>query len=64
MADFLHRAFNGLNGLSHTIMVSEEQIRAELGSVCQVVRLREFRFDQTAGVPVRFLGWSCLLRRS
>ena len=44
-------------------VVSEEQIRAELGSVCQIVRLREFRFDQTPEVPVRFLGWSCLLRR-
>ncbi len=27
MQDFLHRAFHGLNGLNHTIMLSEEQNR-------------------------------------
>jgi hypothetical protein len=27
MSDFLHRAFHGLNGLNHTIMLSEEQNR-------------------------------------
>ncbi len=44
-------------------VVSEEEIRTELGGLFQVVRLREFRFDQVEGQPVRFLGWSCLLRR-
>jgi len=44
-------------------VVSEEQIRTELGSQFEIVRLREFRFDQVEGVGVRFLGWSCLLRR-
>jgi SAM-dependent methyltransferase len=44
-------------------VVSEEQIRAELGSLFYVVQLREFRFDQVEAVGTRFLGWSCLLRR-
>ncbi len=44
-------------------VVSEEQIRNELGSLFDVVQLREFRFDQVEGQGVRFLGWSCLLRR-
>jgi SAM-dependent methyltransferase len=45
-------------------VVSEEQIRSELGTLFEIVRLREFRFDQAAepGVP-QFLAWSCLLRR-
>ncbi len=45
-------------------VVSEEEIRAELGSLFDVVRLREFRFDQVEEGGVRFLGWSCLLRRA
>jgi len=45
-------------------VVSEEQIRAELGSLFDIVQLREFRFDQVEGQGVRFLGWSCLLRRN
>lgn len=44
-------------------VVSEEQIRAELGSLFDIVHLRDFRFDQVEAVGVRFLGWSCLLRR-
>jgi hypothetical protein len=44
-------------------VVTEEQVRAELGAPFDVVRLREFRFDQVESVGVRFLGWSCLLRR-
>jgi hypothetical protein len=33
------------------------------GRLFEVVRLREFRFDLTEKVGVRFLGWSCLLKR-
>lgn len=44
-------------------VVAEERIRAELGRVFEIVRLREFRFDQVEQGDVRFLGWSCLLRR-
>ncbi len=45
-------------------VVSAEQIRAELGSLFDIVQLREFRFDQVEKVGVRFLGWSCLLRQT
>jgi hypothetical protein len=44
-------------------VVSEGQIRDELGRLFDVVQLREFRFDQSEADAVRFLGWSCLLRR-
>lgn len=44
-------------------VVSEEEIRTELGSLFDILHLREFRFDQAEGIPIRFLGWSCLLRR-
>jgi methyl halide transferase len=44
-------------------VVTEEQIRAELGSLFDIVQLREFRFDQVEAVGTRFLGYSCLLRR-
>jgi hypothetical protein len=45
-------------------VVSEQEIRAELGNVFTIERLHEFRFDEVAGQGVRFLGWSCFLRRS
>ena len=45
-------------------VVSEAEIRAELGRRFEIVRLREFRFDQLQGLDSRPLGWSCLLRRS
>jgi SAM-dependent methyltransferase len=44
-------------------VVSEEQIRAELGSVFEITHMREFRFDTTDTIDVRFLAWSVLLRR-
>jgi SAM-dependent methyltransferase len=44
-------------------VVDEETIHQELGRAFEIVRLREFRFDEAPGVPARFLGWSCLLRR-
>jgi SAM-dependent methyltransferase len=44
-------------------VVREDQVRDELGSVFDMVQLREFRFDQIEGDGRRFLGWSCLLRR-
>ena len=45
-------------------VVSEQEIRQELGRVFDIIRLREFRFDQVEKVGVRFLGWSCLVRRA
>jgi methyl halide transferase len=44
-------------------VVSEEQIRAELGELFEIIHLREFRFDQVEADGARFLGWSCLLRQ-
>lgn len=44
-------------------VVSEEQIRAELGLAFQILDLHEFRFDEAPGVPARFLGWSCLVQK-
>jgi ubiquinone/menaquinone biosynthesis C-methylase UbiE len=44
-------------------VVSEAEIRSELGRLFEIVRVREFRFDQVEAVGVRFLGWSCLVRR-
>jgi SAM-dependent methyltransferase len=44
-------------------VVTEEQIRAELGRLFEVVRLREFQFDLAVGDDERHLGWSCLLRK-
>ncbi len=44
-------------------VVSEEQLRKDLGRLFDVLRLREFRFDQVEADGTRFLGWSCLLRR-
>ena len=43
-------------------VVTEEQIRGEIGSVLEIVQLGEFRFDQPAENGVQFLGWSCLGR--
>jgi SAM-dependent methyltransferase len=44
-------------------VVTEEQIRDELGRSFQIIDLHEFRFDPAPGIPVNFLGWSCLLRK-
>jgi hypothetical protein len=45
-------------------VVTEEQIRAELGRLFDIGQLREFRFDQIEADGSRFLGWSCLVRRN
>jgi len=44
-------------------VVTEEQIRDELGLSFQILDLHEFRFDEAPGVPERFLGWSCLVEK-
>jgi SAM-dependent methyltransferase len=44
-------------------VVTEEQIRAEIGAAFEILELREFRFDEAPGVPVRFLGWSCRVKK-
>lgn len=43
-------------------VVSEEELRGELGVAFEIVELREFEFDGTPG-PTPFLAWSCLMRR-
>ncbi len=45
-------------------VVSEPEIRQELGRLFDLLRLREFRFDEAENVSVRFLGWSCLVKRT
>lgn len=45
-------------------VVSEAELRAELGRVFEIVRLREFRFDLRAGPFGQPLGWSCFVRRA
>jgi len=44
-------------------VVTEEQIREELGLAFHILDLHEFRFDEAPGVGVRFLGWSCLVEK-
>jgi len=44
-------------------VVSEEEIREELGLAFRILDLHEFRFDEAPGVPERFLGWSCLVEK-
>lgn len=44
-------------------VVTEAQLRHELGLAFQIVDLHEFRFDEAPGVPARFLGWSCLIEK-
>lgn len=44
-------------------VVTEEQLRDELGMAFRILELHEFRFDEAPGVPVRFLGWSCSVEK-
>jgi len=44
-------------------VVTEEEVRTELGSLFDILQLREFRFDQVEADGTRYLAWSCLLRR-
>jgi SAM-dependent methyltransferase len=43
-------------------VVSEEELRAELGRVVEILQLREFRFDTVETGDVRFLAWSAWCR--
>jgi SAM-dependent methyltransferase len=44
-------------------VVSETDLRAELGVAFDIVDLREFRFDERPGSGENYLGWSCLVRK-
>lgn len=45
-------------------VVSEAELYAELGAVFEIVRLREFRFDDLEKKEAGPLAWSCLVRRT
>lgn len=45
-------------------VVTAEELHAELEPAFEIVRLREFVFDQAGEGDLPFLGWSCLLRRA
>jgi SAM-dependent methyltransferase len=45
-------------------VVTENEIRTELGQAFTILDLHEFRFDEAPGVEVRFLGWSCLVQKA
>lgn len=45
-------------------VVSEEQLRAEIGSRFEIVALSEFRFDADLGSGIKPLAWSCLFRKA
>ena len=44
-------------------VVSEEEIRAELGSLFEITLFCEFRFDVNEQLGTAPLAWSCLSRR-
>jgi methyl halide transferase len=44
-------------------VVTEEEIRNELGSIFRILDRHEFRFDSPAHISEHFLGWSCLVSR-
>ncbi len=44
-------------------VVTEEEIRRELGSEFDIRHLREFRFEGRPGSDESFLAWSCLVQR-
>jgi SAM-dependent methyltransferase len=44
-------------------VVTEDEIRDELGMSFQILDLHEFRFDEAPDVTERFLGWSCLVEK-
>src|SRR5690242_1448655 len=44
-------------------VVTEQEIRDELGLAFRILDLHEFHFDEAPGVPEKFLGWSCLVEK-
>lgn len=45
-------------------VVTEEELRAELPSVFEILQLREFYFDRLEERGIRYPAWSCLVRRT
>lgn len=44
-------------------VVSEEEIRNEIGRLFEIEHLREFRFDPKPGISENFLAWSCFVKK-
>jgi hypothetical protein len=44
-------------------VVTEDEIRGELGRVFEIVRLREFWLDEPPGSNEKWLAWSCWVRK-
>jgi SAM-dependent methyltransferase len=44
-------------------VVTEEELRTEIGEAFEILDLHEVRFDEAPGIPVQFLGWSCLVQK-
>jgi SAM-dependent methyltransferase len=45
-------------------IVTEEELRAELPPVFEIIQLREFYFDRLEESDIRYPAWSCLVRRT
>jgi SAM-dependent methyltransferase len=45
-------------------VVTEEELRAELPPVFEIIQLREFYFDRLEESGIRYPAWSCLVRRT
>jgi len=56
-------AGNAKTGRTGPPVVTEEEIRGELGRVFEILRLREFYLDPVGEETETHLAWSCLLRR-
>jgi methyl halide transferase len=56
-------AGNAKTGRTGPPVVTEEEIRGELGPLFDILRLREFYLDPVTEGGETHLGWSCLLRR-
>lgn len=56
-------AGNARRGRTGPPVVTEEEIRVELGTLFEIVRLREFHLDAVGDEGDTPLAWSCLLRR-
>lgn len=44
-------------------VVTEEELREELGLAFRIVELEQFRFDEAPGIGERFPAWSCLVEK-
>jgi SAM-dependent methyltransferase len=62
----LYLSISGNANQSHDVgppVVTEEEIRSELGSLFEILEIRESRFEESPMMPTRPLAWSVLMRR-